>query len=289
MGDEASAIFARIQAALGAQGMEPALAGIRAERLVARVGALGIVDSPFLADAALAFGCAEQSPAALAEFERRYGGDFAGALSRLSLSRAEIDEVAQTVRERLFVVRPGKPPKILDYAGRGALAGWLRAVIVRAGIDLRRSRAKDPDRPGDGDPLLDLTAAATNDPELESLRARYQQPFRDAFRDAVLQLPQDERNALRLNLAEGMNIEQIGALYGVHRATVARWIARARESIADTTRKLLAERLRMPAPEIESLVRLCQSRLDVGFSVLGATEHGVPLTANGPPSPGHRR
>ena len=86
-----------------------------------------------------------------------------------------------------------------------------------------------------------------------------------------------------------MNIEQIGALYGVHRATVARWIASAREGIAGTTRRLLAERLGMPALEIESLVRLCQSRLDVGFSALGATEHGLPLTASAPTTPARRR
>jgi RNA polymerase sigma-70 factor, ECF subfamily len=288
MSDEANAIFARVRAALEAQAVDPAALGVPLDRIVARVVTLDVVDSPYLADAALAFACAEQSPAALAEFERRYGGDFAGALSRLSLNRSEIDEVAQTVRERLFVARPGVPPKILDYAGRGALAGWLRAVLVRAGIDLRRSRAKDPDRPGDVDPLLELTGT-TEDPELEILRARYRQPFRDAFRDALLALPQDERNALRLNIAEGMNIEQIGLLYGVHRATVARWIARARQGIADNTRRLLAERLGLPALEIESLVRLCQSRLDVGFSALGATEHGVPLTANGPTTPDRRR
>ncbi|CAN5925528.1 hypothetical protein BH11MYX4_BH11MYX4_40400 [soil metagenome] len=273
MGDEAIGDFARAL-------------GIAPERLAARLVALGIGDSPHVADAALAFACAEQSPAALGEFERRYGREFAGALSRLSLGRAEIDEVAQTVRERLFVARPGVPPKILDYAGRGALAAWLRAVIVRAGIDLRRSRAKDPDRPGEVEPLLDLTAA-TADPELERLRQRYQQPFREAFRDALRALPQDERNALRLNIAEGLNIEQIGQLYGVHRATVARWIARAREGIADNTRRLLAERLGLPAVEIESLVRLCQSQRDVGFSVLGATEHG--LTASGPTTPARPR
>lgn len=288
MGDDGSAIRARALAVLEAQGIDPASLGITRDRLVARLGAIDVIDSPHVADAALAFACAEQSPAAFAEFERRYGGEFAGALSRLSLNRSEIDEVAQTVRERLFVARPGAVPKILDYAGRGALAAWLRAVIVRAGIDLRRSRAKDPDRPGDGEPLLDLTAA-TDDPELESLRARYRQPFRDAFRDALLALPQDERNALRLNIAEGMNIEQIGLLYGVHRATVARWIARAREGIADNTRRLLAERLGLPALEIESLVRLCQSRLDVGFSELGATEHGLPLTASAPTTPARPR
>lgn len=288
MGDEDGAIGVRVLAALEAQRVEPVALGITVDSLVARIVAIDVADSPHLADVALAFACAEQSPTALAAFERRYGGDYAGALSRLSLSRSEIDEVAQTVRERLFVARPGLAPKILNYAGRGALVAWLRAVIVRAGIDLRRTRAREPDRPGDAEPLMDLTAA-TDDPELESLRARYQQPFREAFRDALLALPQDERNALRLNVAEGLNIEQIGVIYGVHRATVARWIARAREGIAAQTRQLLAARLGMPAPEIESLVRLCQSRLDVGFSALGAAEHGLSLTANAPTSPDRRR
>ncbi len=261
---------------LAARGIDLATLGVPADRLLARLVALDVLDAPHVADAALAFACAEQSDTALSEFQRLHGREFAGALSRLSLNRAEIDEVAQIVRERLFVVRPGAAPKILDYAGRGALAAWLRAVIVRAGIDLRRSRNKDPDRPGDVDPLLDLAAAATADPELESLRARYQQPFREAFRDALLALPQDERNALRLNVAEGLNIAQIGQIYGVHRATVARWIASAREGIAANTRRLLAERLKLPALEVESLVRLCQSRLDVGFSVLSPTDSQRP-------------
>lgn len=263
---------------LTTRGIDLARLGVPADRLLARLVALDVLDAPHAPDAALAFACAEQSATALSEFERLYGREFPGALSRLSLNRAEIDEVAQIVRERLFVVRPGAPPKILDYAGRGALAAWLRAVIVRAGIDLRRSRNKDPDRPGDVDPLLDLAGAATADLELESLRARYQQPFREAFRDALLALPQDERNALRLNVAEGLNIAQIGQIYGVHRATVARWIASARDAIAANTRRLLAERLKLPAPDIESLVRLCQSRLDVGFSALSPSESQRPAS-----------
>jgi RNA polymerase sigma-70 factor (ECF subfamily) len=268
MGDGASADHVRASSALAALGIAPHPA------LVDRVVQLGVIDSPHLKDLALAFGCACHDAAALSEFERRYGGDFVGALSRLGLGRAEIDEVAQTVRERLFVARPDAPAKILDYAGRGALAGWLRAVIVRTGIDLRRRRTNDHELSNDGEPLVDLQAA-TDDPELENLRARYAEPFRLAFRDAVRALPQDERNALRLNVAEGLNIEQIGTLYGVHRATVARWIAHARESIAETTRKLLAERLKIPAKDIDSLVRLCQSRLDVGLSVLGTPQSGA--------------
>ena len=243
-----------------------------AERLAARIAALGLEGSPHLDDAALAFACAEQSPRALAEFERRFGREFAGALSRLSLDRAAIDEVAQTVRERLFVRR-----RILDYAGRGTLAGWLRAVVVRAGIDLRRARAQDPARAGAAEePLLEVTAS-TDDPELEDLRRRFREPFRDAFRDALAALGVDERNVLRLNVVEGLNIEQIGVVYGVHRATIARWIASARETVGATTRRLLAERLGLAPRDVESLVRLCQSRLEIGLSVLTAPSPSTPV------------
>jgi RNA polymerase sigma-70 factor (ECF subfamily) len=264
MGDEAALEEKRATRALAVAGIMPD------PLLVEHVVRLKAIESPYLADIALAHRCAFRAPAALAEFERRYGGDFAGALSRLSLGRAEIDEVAQTVRERLFVGRGDARPKILDYEGRGAFAGWLRAIIVRAGIDLKRRRANDPELAGDGEPLVDLRAS-TDDPELEALRARYAEPFRTAFRDAVRALPQDERNALRLNVVEGLNIEQIGTIYGVHRATVARWIAHAKEEIAATTRRLLAERLGIPAPDIDSLVRLCQSRLDLGFSAFAVS------------------
>lgn len=221
-------------------------------------------DNPHVSDLALARACAEGDRAALAELEARLAAELAGALSRIGLTRAEIDEVGQIVRERLLVAQPNRPPKILDYAGLGPLIGWLRAVIVRAGIDLRRQRRAHASM--DDEPLVEATAA-TDDPAIEALRARYSDAFRVAFIDALRALPVDERNALRLNVVDGLNIEQIGRLFGVHRATVARWIAHAREAIADDTRRLLKERLGLQDGEVESLVRLCRSRIDVGPSV----------------------
>jgi RNA polymerase sigma-70 factor (ECF subfamily) len=248
--------------------------GIDAGRLGVRLADLGANDSPYAEDLALAFACAEQSRVAIADLERRLAADLAGALSRVGLSRAEIDEVGQIIRERLLVARPDRSPKILDYVGRGPLASWLRAVIVRAGIDLRRQRMKTSE---DDEPLLEATAAS-DDPAIEALRARYADAFRAAFVDAVRALPPDERNALRLNVVDGLNIEQIGNLFGVHRATVARWIARARETVADDTRRLLRERLHLQEGEVESLVRLCRSRIELGPSLL------VDVRGDEPPS-----
>jgi RNA polymerase sigma-70 factor (ECF subfamily) len=222
----------------------------------------------FVADAALALACARGNATALQSFERRYAGEFAGALSRLRLDRASIDEISQRVREKLFVGAPDRPPRILDYSGRGALVGWLRAVIVRAALDWRRHEALEPRVTDDGEPLLNVTGPVA-DPELENIRARYAAEFRSALKDAIRALSQDERNALRLHVAEGLSLDEVGKIYGVHRATIARWIQSARERLLRETRRLLAERLRLAPNEFESLLRLCRSRLDFSLTDTG--------------------
>jgi RNA polymerase sigma-70 factor (ECF subfamily) len=163
------------------------------------------------------------------------------------------------------VAGPDRPPRILEYGGKGALVSWLRAVIVRTAIDLRRHEALEPKPSSDGEPLLDV-AVASDDPELENIRARYAGPFRDALRDAIRALPADERNALRLHVSEGLSLDDIGRMYGVHRSTVARWIKDAREGLLKSTKRLLQERLKLTPHEFDSLVRLCQSRLELTFS-----------------------
>src|SRR5438552_1509727 len=76
------------------------------------------------------------------------------------------------------------------------------------------------------------------------------------------------RTLLRLNLVDGLNIDKIGALYGVHRATVASWIAGARDEILTATRKALQERLKLSRAEFESLMGLVVSNLEVSLSRL---------------------
>jgi len=49
----------------------------------------------------------------------------------------------------------------------------------------------------------------------------------------------------------------------VHRATIARWIAAAKQSVLDRTRKRLMHDLRISADEVDSLIRLVHSRIDV--------------------------
>jgi len=78
-------------------------------------------------------------------------------------------------------------------------------------------------------------------------------------------LTAEQRNLLRLHFLDGLNIEKIGAVMQVHRATVARWIAAAREEILENVRRDLNQRLRLEPSEFESLVNLVRSQLQVSI------------------------
>ena len=77
-----------------------------------------------------------------------------------------------------------------------------------------------------------------------------------------------------------MNIDEIGALYNVHRSTIARWRAACREALAERTRAILVAELNISTEDLDSLVRLIQSQFDVSLYRL--------LESSGDAPPGSR-
>ena len=71
---------------------------------------------------------------------------------------------------------------------------------------------------------------------------------------------------LRLHYIDTLSIDEIGELYHAHRATVARWIAKARDDIMVRTRSILIEQKGIPRSEYESVMLLIQSQLGVSLS-----------------------
>src|SRR5439155_17675697 len=112
----------------------------------------------------------------------------------------------------------------LDYSGRADLRMWIRTTAVRLAIDLlRRKRAL----PIDDDELAALPALA-DDPEVAHLKDRYRDELRTAIGEAIGALEARDRLLLKYHYVDGLAIDRIGALYGVHRATAARWLGAAR-------------------------------------------------------------
>lgn len=233
----------------------------------------------------LTLACARGDERALALFERNYMRALPRAVAHLRRDEAFAAEVQQRVREKLLVAAPAELPKIGTYSGRGTLSSWLRVGAVRAGLTLlehEKSGAlgKAVGNAGAGaasDPLV--AVARAHDYEIDHLKQQFGPAFKRAFSDALASLSQDDRTILRLHLLEGLNIDQIGALKQVHRATVARWIAGAREALFDRTRKGVLGTTQLTASEFQSLGELLRSQMDV--SVLRILQEDSPLKSPG--------
>jgi RNA polymerase sigma-70 factor (ECF subfamily) len=205
-------------------------------------------------DLYLACACAESDPRALAEFDATFLRHTAVVLARWHPTERFVDDVRQQVRERLFV-----EGKIRQYAGHGSLAAWVRVVTARVAANMRRQEKPHAD-------VDDMAIGTAIDPELGIIQERYGDAFSAALRDAIASLAPDDRNLVRLHYLDGLNIERIGALFHVARATIGRRVIAVRERILEETHRLLRERLNATPSEIESLLQLVRSRLDVSLS-----------------------
>ncbi|HSS02031.1 MAG TPA: sigma-70 family RNA polymerase sigma factor [Kofleriaceae bacterium] len=209
------------------------------------------------ADLLLAAACAEQEPTAHAAFDAILAEvDAAGASTRST--RDLVDDVKQLLRVQLLVPKDGKPPGIIGYRGKGPLRGWVRITATRELIRHQRKRAREApsERP------LDEAIGDASDPLLAQLKAEYRTEFASALREAIAELGPEDRMLLRQQIVDQLSIDEIGAAFGVHRATAARWLQRARGALVTATRGRLAARLKLSVDEVDSVIRLVQSQLD---------------------------
>lgn len=209
----------------------------------------------------LACGCVRGDACAIDYLEAEHFCMIEAAVARINDCSDFIDEVKQTVREEALVSSPNKPAALERYSGRGALGGWLRVMAVRTALRLIRKRGggRDPD-------LAHHIPAPVADPELEHLRNTYRQEFRRALGDALRGLDHKQRNLLRYHYIDGLTIDELAILYRVHRATVARRIARTRQAIFEAMRQALIDKLGVGSTECDSILRLMRSQLDITLS-----------------------
>ncbi|MDC0672281.1 sigma-70 family RNA polymerase sigma factor [Nannocystis radixulma] len=213
--------------------------------------------------------CLAGDKRALAAFDQRYIVTLAQVLSRLERTGVSSEDVTQLLRIRFLFGEADRPPRIADYNGTSDLRAWLRVAAVRIGISLQRKhRREDPD----GDEALSALADAAPSPELELMKEISRDEFAAALRAAVAGLEPRQRNLLRHQALDRMSIDRIAALYGVHRATAARWVAQARDALVAGVRRRLQARLAVAPERLDSLLLLIESRLDVSLRPLLAAE-----------------
>jgi RNA polymerase sigma-70 factor, ECF subfamily len=210
-------------------------------------------------DLYFACACLHHCARALACFAKRYEPSMARAMGRAGVRGPAADELVAALREKLFF---GDAPRIAEYSGRGPLAAWVRAVAHNAAVNETVAAKRNVEL----DEILDSPGVEV-DPELGYLKARYGAEFRLSLVHAVHTLATRERRVLREHYIDGSTVDELGRIHGVHRATAAEWVVKARQALAREVRNDLTRRLSLSSRELESLLRMLRS--DVRSSIMG--------------------
>ncbi|MDB4958374.1 MAG: polymerase, sigma-24 subunit, subfamily [Myxococcales bacterium] len=253
-----------------------------ASELARRLGAEASLESLrriCATDVYLAIACAEGDGAAIRRFEQTYLREVEISATKVRATPDQVAEVKATLRRVLFVDEPNRPAATREFSGRGNLRAYVRVMATRDLIRTVNRGRKETPIPDDD--ILDRLAPH-HDPELSILRAQYQDVVDDAMRAAVAGLDDRTRALLRYQLVDGWTVDQVGKLYGVHRATAARWIVSARAAVGDRIQTELAKRLSIHKDEVASIVRLVTSRVDVSLDRLLGPAHDETVAAPPP-------
>lgn len=222
----------------------------------------GYIERCHARELALALAASRGHAAAIAAIEREHRSVIDAMCWRYADAAHSAADLRQILREKLYVALPGERPKLAEYSGQGQLASWLRITAVRTFLDLdkRKDRAREAPT-ADGE----LTMPDPEDLSLEVIKAEYRTAVRQALHDATARIDLADRHLLHQHFVTGLSIDQLGAALGIHRATAARRVVRAREALVAGTRELLAERLQLAGEELDEVIGMVLSRLDVSI------------------------
>jgi RNA polymerase sigma-70 factor (ECF subfamily) len=143
----------------------------------------------------------------------------------------------------------------------------MRVTATRTFIDCCRTHDEPPEVPMRNE-LVAVLPEPKGDPELALLKREHVTHFKASFAEAVAGLDSADRLLLKQHLVERLTIDQLGALYHLHRASAARRIAKARDALLIATRIALARRLGVPPERVASVLELVASRLEASIERL---------------------
>jgi RNA polymerase sigma-70 factor, ECF subfamily len=178
-------------------------------------------------------------------------------------------DVESRVLELVAVGQPERPARITEYAALGPLAAWVNVIVVRTARDLAARSPSSVARDLAEFAIAEIQTSTSA--ELAPLKARLADDLGFAIRSAGGKLDQRSRTLLTLYYLEGVGLEGLARAWNVHRATISRWLATAREAFLADVRREFAVRAGVGSGEVDTLIRFVRSQLEVSVSRLFGT------------------
>jgi RNA polymerase sigma-70 factor (ECF subfamily) len=241
--------------------------GLSDEVFVAHLATCGapvleVRESPHVEDLYLACAALAGNTAAVGRLQSDAKPILARSLTRIAGGKVISDEVEQQLW-RSLLVGTGDGPKLASYAGRGALGGWIAVSGQRIALMILRHERVEARVRQEAAAQRNLVS---DDPELRAIKARFREELQAALDGALRGLGDRERTIYRMHLVDDLPIVHIAKVYGVHHATILRWLSAARARIVDDAKRNLRATLSVSSGEFDSIARLLVSQLDLSIS-----------------------
>jgi RNA polymerase sigma-70 factor (ECF subfamily) len=122
------------------------------------------------------------------------------------------------------------------------------------------------------DEIIAEAGGTALDPELDAIRREYGAAFKRAIEGALRSLPEESRSLLKRYYFEGMTVEELGRSEGIAVSSVSRRLAKARRLLSKKTRDLLGNKLAGRGEELDSMLRVVRTQLEITRSALATAE-----------------
>ena len=240
----------------------PAAGVVDPAALAAHLAGLGLEAEPaHLHDVALAFAASRGDTAAQAEVYRLVERAARATLPAAGYAGHVVDD---TIGELAVTLLADARSPLVTYRGQASLTAWLRTLAARTALRLVNICRREAVA-ADGE-LADHVAAT--DLTRDLYRAELREAVRRAFGAAIEHVSYFERELLADLLVRRRGLDEIARAHDVHRATAARWMARARAALDTALRAELHRDLVASDSEVASILDSVRSSIELSVERL---------------------
>jgi RNA polymerase sigma-70 factor len=218
-------------------------------------------------DLCMAIACANGDDAAWEDFYREYRGFMISIARSVTQDGTAAEQLADSTFAELYGLRESggaRVSKFSFYSGRGSLRGWLRAVVFQLSADGYRKTGRFV-QTEEAEDMEQLAATPATQAAIETdlVGEQYHTAVGISLRRALEALDPRERLLLAYYYYDEMTLREIGKLFGVHEATVCRWLAKIQKRTRKLVEKSLARDHHFNRTQVAEALQLAADRLDV--------------------------
>ena len=200
--------------------------------------------------------------AAIAAFTAKHRNLIRSVATRLGLNQNDCNDIESVLMQRLFVGDGTQPGRFASYVGRGQLGGLVRVAATRLALTMVANKDRN---------AVELPAASPVDERGTAdklAKVELQALLRLALEQSAGALVERQRAILRMHYVKQASIDDIAAVYRVHRATAARWLLDARAVLVETAREKFLLGAALQQQDLVEVASLLESQLSMTWSRL---------------------